>query len=122
MSAALRALAPSTFKPVAASRRPVQAVWLIALWLAGPGNLPLWQRIFALDDTLAHRFVLLAGLGVVVAAATAALLSLLAWPRVFRPAATALVLVAAFNTHFMWQYGTVIYPTTIANVVHTDAR
>ncbi len=122
MFAALRALAPSTSKPVASSRRPIQAVWLVALWLAGPGNLPLWQRIFALDDTLAQRFVLLAGLGLVVAAATAALLSLLAWPRVFRPAATALVLVAAFNTHFMWQYGAVIDPTMIANVVHTDAR
>ena len=105
-----------------AERRPVHAVWLVALWLAGPGNLPLWQRIFALDDTLAHRLVLLAGLGLVVAACTAALLSLLAWPRIFRPAATLLVLVAAFNTHFMWQYGVVIDPTMIANVVHTDAR
>jgi lipid A ethanolaminephosphotransferase len=107
---------------VAPVRRPIQAVWLIALWLAGPGNLPLWHRIFALDDTLAHRLALLAGLGFVVASATAALLSLLAWPRVFRPAATALVLVAAFNTHFMWQYGAVIDPTMITNVVHTDAR
>ena len=106
----------------ASARRPFHAVWLIALWLAGPGNLPLWQRILALDDTLAHRLTLLAGLGLLVASATAALLSLLAWPRVFRPAATALVLVAAFNTHFMWQYGAVIDPTMIANVVHTDAR
>jgi lipid A ethanolaminephosphotransferase len=104
------------------ARRPIQAVWLIALWLAGPGNLPLWQRIFALDDTLAHRLALLAGLGLVVASATAAMLSLLAWPRVFRPAATMLVLVAAFNTHFMWQYGVVIDPTMMANVAQTDAR
>jgi lipid A ethanolaminephosphotransferase len=100
----------------------MHAVWLIALWLAGPGNLPLWQRIFSLEETLGHRLVLLAGLGLIVLAATAALLSLLAWPRVFRPAATLLVLVAAFNTHFMWQYGVVIDPTMIANVVHTDAR
>ena len=103
-------------------RRPIHAVWPIALWLAGPGNLPLWQRIWALDDTLAHRLSLLLGLGLVVASATAALLSLLAWPRVLRPVATALVLVTAFNTHFMWQYGTVIDPTMMANVLHTDAR
>ena len=103
-------------------RRPMQAVWLIALWLAGPGNLPLWQRILALDDPLAHRLALLAGLGLVVASASAALLSLLAWPRIFRPAATLLVLVAAFNSHFMWQYGAVIDPTMLANVIHTDAR
>jgi lipid A ethanolaminephosphotransferase len=100
----------------------MQAVWLIALWLAGPGNLPLWQRILALDDPLAHRLALLAGLGLVVASASAALLSLLAWPRIFRPAATLLVLVAAFNSHFMWQYGAVIDPTMLANVIHTDAR
>jgi lipid A ethanolaminephosphotransferase len=106
----------------ATERRPVHAVWLISLWLAGPGNLPLWQRIFALDDTLAYRLVLLAGLGSVVAASTAALLSLLAWPRIFRPAATLLVLVAAFNTHFMWQYGVVMDPTMLANVAHTDVR
>lgn len=103
-------------------RRPMQAVWLIALWLAGPGNLPLWQRILALDDPLAHRLALLAGLGLVVVSASAALLSLLAWPRIFRPAATLLVLVAAFNSHFMWQYGAVIDPTMLANVIHTDAR
>ena len=124
MSAAFLSFAravPSSER-VAPVRRPFQVVWLIALWLAGPGNLPLWQRILALDDTLAHRLTLLAGLGLVVASATAALLSLLAWPCVFRPAATALVLVAAFNTHFMWQYGAVIDPTMIANVVHTDAR
>ena len=122
MPAASEALAPPLPNRSATARRPLHAVWLIALWLAGPGNLPLWQRILALDDTLAHRLTLLAGLGLVVASATAALLSLLAWPRVFRPAATALVLVTAFNSHFMWQYGVVIDPTMIANVVHTDAR
>lgn len=106
----------------APARRPAQAVWLIALWLAGPGNLPLWQRIVALDDTLAHRLALLAGLGLVVASASAALLSLLAWPRVLRPLASLLVLVAAFNSHFMWQYGAVIDPTMLANVIHTNAR
>ncbi len=124
MSAASLSFAPPVpFAAATASvRRPFHAVWLIALWLAGPGNLPLWQRIFALDDTLAHRLALLVGLGLVVTSATAALLSLLAWPRVFRPLASLLVLVTAFNTHFMWQYGAVIDPTMIANVVHTDAR
>ena len=115
-----RAVPPSP--AIASPRRVIEAVWLIALWLAGPGNLPLWQNIWALDDTLAHRLALLVGLGLVVASATAALLSLLAWPRVLRPAATLLILVAAFNTHFMWQYGAVIDPTMMANVVHTDAR
>jgi lipid A ethanolaminephosphotransferase len=108
--------------PADAGRRPVLVVWLIAFWLAGPGNLPLWQRIWTMDESISHRLVSIAGVGLVAAFAIVALLSLMAWPRVFRPVATALLLITAFNTHFMWQYGTVIDPTMLANVVHTDAR
>jgi len=108
--------------PAAPSRRPVVAVWLLALWLAVLGNLPLWQRIDALGGTPAQRGLLLAGMGLLVLGAVAAMLSLLAWPRIFRPVASLLVLVTAFNTHFMWQYGVVIDPTMLANVVQTDAR
>jgi lipid A ethanolaminephosphotransferase len=109
--------------PVPGTRtRPVVAVWGLALWLASMGNLPLWQRIDALGGSAAQRLALVIGLGLLIAAATAALLSLLAWPRVFRPVASALLLVAAFNTHFMWQYGVVIDPTMLANVLHTDVH
>lgn len=113
---ALRPSAPG------ARRRPLVAVWGLALWLAGMGNLPLWQRIDGLGGSPGQRLALMLGLGLLLAGALAALLSLLAWPRVFRPAASALLLIAAFNTHFMWQYGVVIDPTMLANVVHTDVR
>ena len=106
----------------AAGTRPLRVVWPLALWLTLVGNLPLWQRVAALGGSLIQQQVLLAGLALGVLGATAALLSLLAWPRVFRPLASLLVLVTAFNTHFMWQYGAVIDPTMLANVVHTDAR
>ena len=102
--------------------RPATAVWLLSLWLAVAGNLPLWLRVNELAGTTAQRLALLGGFGLVVVGITAALLSLLAWPRVFRPVATALVLVSAFNTHFMLQYGAVIDPTMLANVVQTDVR
>ncbi|WP_332743765.1 phosphoethanolamine transferase [Hydrogenophaga sp.] len=102
--------------------RPVHAVWLLSLWLAVAGNLPLWLRVDELAGTPAQRVALLGGFGLVVLGITAALLSLLAWPRVFRPVATVLVLVSAFNTHFMLQYGAVIDPTMLANVVQTDVR
>lgn len=108
--------------PAVLSRKPVVAVWLLALWLAVVGNLPLWQRIDGLGGSLTQRGMLLAGMGLMVFGAVAALLSLLAWPRIFRPVASLLVLVTAFNTHFMWQYGVVIDPTMLANVVQTDAR
>ena len=103
-------------------RRPVHGVWWLALWLAVVGNLPLWQRITDIATQPAQRALLLLVMGGLVLGATAALLSLLAWPRVFRPLATVLVLVSAFNTHFMWQYGVVIDPTMLANVAQTDAR
>ena len=102
--------------------RPAHAVWLLSLWLATAGNLPLWWRVSELAGTPAQRLALLGGFGLVVLGLTAALLSLLAWPRVFRPLATVLVLVSAFNTHFMWQYGAVIDPTMLANVAQTDVR
>jgi lipid A ethanolaminephosphotransferase len=104
------------------SWRPATSVWLLSFWLAVAGNLPLWLRVNELAGTTAQRLALLGGFGLVVVGVTAALLSLLAWPRVFRPVATALVLVSAFNTHFMLQYGAVIDPTMLANVVQTDVR
>ena len=102
--------------------RPATAVWWLSLWLAVAGNLPLWLRVNELAGTPVQRLALLGGFGLVVLGITAALLSLLAWPRVFRPVATVLVLVSAFNTHFMLQYGAVIDPTMVANIVQTDVR
>lgn len=108
--------------PAATGTRPLVAVWGLALWLASVGNLPLWQRIHALGGTPGQRLGLMLGLGLLLTGALVALLSLLIAARMFRPVATALVLVAAFNTHFMWQYGVVIDPTMLANVLHTDVR
>jgi len=109
----------STSRLLSALARPSPAwvVWPAALWLATVGNLPLWQRLWGMGVTAAVPALLLPVLGVL-----AALLSLLAWPRLLRPLASLLVVVSALNSHFMWQYGAVIDPTMMANVVHTDVR
>ena len=104
------------------ARRPLVAVWALALWLSVAGNVPLWERVGGLAGSPSQRLALFVGLGLLVAGATAAVLSLMAWPRVFRPVATVLALVSAFNTHFMHQYGAVIDPGMLANVVQTDVR
>ena len=109
-------------RPPDAFSRPAAAVWGLALWLASVGNLPLWQRIDALGGAPSQKLVLIAGLGAIIVAALVALLWLTMWTHVFRPVATALLLVAAFNTHFMWQYSVVIDPTMLSNVLHTDAH
>jgi lipid A ethanolaminephosphotransferase len=108
--------------PATQTTRPIVAVWGLALWLASVGNLPLWQRIDALGGAPAQRFALILGQGLVLVGAVAALFSLLAWPRVFRPVASVLLLTTAFSSYYMRQYGVVIDPTMMANVLHTDVR
>ncbi|MBQ0920031.1 phosphoethanolamine--lipid A transferase [Hydrogenophaga aromaticivorans] len=121
LSPALSALptqAPASINTPAV-RSPGQTVWLLALWLAGPGNLPLWQRMLSGGEVHWTAFM---GLGLMILGGTAALLSLLAWPRLLRPVASLLVVMAALNSHYMWQYGVVIDTTMLANALHTDAR
>ena len=104
------------------ARGPLTLLVVLSLWLAVPGNLPLWQRVAALTETADHRLGLMLTLGLVLVAGTLALLALCHWPRVFRPLATVLVLATAFNSHFMWQYGVVIDSTMMANVAQTNAN
>ena len=113
---------PAAVDAPATRRSARQVVWWLALWLAGPGNLPLWQRLWALTDTGAERTAALGSLGLLVLALTVATLSLLALPRLFRPLASLLVLLTAFSSHFMWQYGVVIDTTMLANVSQTDIQ
>jgi lipid A ethanolaminephosphotransferase len=96
---------------------------VLAVWLASVGNLALWRQLMALPEVTGGRGVLFGlGFGVWVAAVLTALLSLLAWPRVFKVAATVMLLMAAAATHFMLAYSAVIDPSMIVNVLHTDAR
>ena len=97
-------------------------IWALSLWLATVGNWPLWARLLTGDQTLLQRGGLALGLGLMVVGGTAALLWLVHWPRLYRPIASVLVLVTAFNSYFMWQYRAVIDSTMLANVMHTDAR
>lgn len=97
-------------------------VWWMALWMAGPGNLPLWQRLLSFDQTLSQRLVGVLGLALLIAGVTGTLLCVLNWPRVLRPVASLMLIVTALNAHYMWQYGVVIDPTMLANALHTDLR
>ncbi|MDO8906212.1 phosphoethanolamine transferase [Hydrogenophaga sp.] len=97
-------------------------VWWMTGWMAGPGNLPLWQRLFALDQSLGQRVGSILGLALLIAGITATLLCLLNWPRLLRPLASVMLIITAFSAHYMWQYGVVIDPTMLANALHTDVR
>jgi lipid A ethanolaminephosphotransferase len=105
------------------ARRPLTLVLLVGAWLAVVGNLPLWRTLWALPEFTGWRGLVFAcALAVWIGAALVALLSLLAWPRLFKALAVLLLLVAAASTYFMLQYGVVIDATMMANVAHTDPR
>ncbi len=104
-------------------RTPLALVLLVAGWLATVGNLPLWRAVWALPEHSGWRGVVFSvALALGIGAALVLVLSLLAWPRVFKVVAVALLVVAAVSTYFMLQYGVVIDATMMANVVNTDPR
>lgn len=103
--------------------RPLTQAWLAALWMGLLANWPLWQQLHALPDITGARGVIftLAFAGMVTAA-TGALLSLLAWPRVIKVLLVVLLLAAGALAHFIGSYGIVFDPTMVVNMVQTDVR
>jgi lipid A ethanolaminephosphotransferase len=96
---------------------------LAALWMAVFANWPLWRAIAALPEMASPRGALfIAGFAAAVAALTFALLALFSW----RWTATALIalflVAAACGAHFIGNYGIVIDPTMMVNVLQTDVR
>ena len=103
--------------------RPVWLLLLTSLWVATACNLPLWRelgRIPALDNPRGVLFAV--AFGVIIAALTCALLSLLAWRWTIKPAITLVLLSAAVGSYFMLSYGVVIDSTMMVNVLQTDPR
>ncbi|MEZ5647128.1 MAG: phosphoethanolamine--lipid A transferase [Burkholderiaceae bacterium] len=103
-----------------------RALWpdnlVLALWLTVAGNLPLWQSARAAVGEGSGHWLVIAAMAGIVASANFALLSLISWPRLYRPLASVLVLAAALGSHFMHSYGIVIDSSMLANVAATDVR
>lgn len=98
--------------------RPLTQVWLAALWMGLAANWPLWKQLQALS--LGPGFILaFAGM---VTAATGAVLSLLAWPRLIKGVLVFLLLAGAALAYFIGTYGIVFDPTMVVNMVQTDVR
>ncbi len=114
---------PSDFQAPAKRWSPLALSWLAALWMGGLANWPLWQRMLALPELQGARgwgFVLVFA-GIVISL-HAALLSTLAWPRIYKPVLVLCLLSAAAAAHFMGAYGTVMDPTMMVNVLQTDMK
>ncbi len=100
--------------------------WLVALsslWIAFFGNLALWQELSTALPLLNGRGVLLAlGIGGVIAAATAAFLSLFAWRWTLKPAIALCLLLVALSSHFMIHYHVLIDAPMVVNALQADPR
>ena len=106
--------------------RPLGALslWMVGCaWLATLGNLPLWREMGRLGQwQSATTWVLTLGLAVVIFSSTALLGVLLAWRRSVKPLLSLLLLLAAFASYYEWQFGVVIDPSMVTNVLQTDVR
>lgn len=103
--------------------RPLWLVVLASLWIATVCNVALWRELSRLPGLSGGQAVTISlSLALVIALATTALLSLLAWRWTLKPAVTVFLLSAAFGAYFMMAYGVVIDKTMMINTLQTDVR
>ena len=99
--------------------RPLTQAWLAALWMGLLANWPLWKQLQALPGIGTGFILAFAGM---ITAATGAVLSLLAWPRLIKAVLVVLLLSAGALAYFIGSYGIVFDPTMVVNLLQTDAR
>jgi lipid A ethanolaminephosphotransferase len=103
--------------------RPLWLVVMASLWIATVCNVALWRELARLPGLSAGQVAVISvALVLVIALATTALLSLLAWRWTLKPAITLFLLSAAFGAYFMMAYGVVIDKTMMVNTLQTDVR
>ncbi len=106
-----------------AGMRPLWLVVLASLWIATACNVALWRELSRLPGLSGGQALTISiALALVIALATTALLSLLAWRWTLKPAITLFLLSAAFGAYFMMAYGVVIDKTMMVNTLQTDVR
>jgi len=103
--------------------RPLWLVVLASIWIATVCNVALWRELSRLPGLSGGQAAVISvALVLVIALATTALLSLLAWRWTLKPAITLFLLSAAFGAYFMMAYGVVIDKTMMVNTLQTDLR
>ncbi|MDP2257393.1 MAG: phosphoethanolamine--lipid A transferase [Polaromonas sp.] len=107
----------------AAGVRQLWIVVLTSLWIATVCNVALWRALARLPGLSAGQAATISvALALVIALATAGLLSLLAWRWTLKPVVTLFLVSAAFGAYFMMAYGVVIDPNMMVNTLQTDLR
>lgn len=103
--------------------RQLWIVVLASLWIATVCNVALWRALANLPGlSTGQAATISVALALVIALATAGLLSLLAWRWTLKPVVTLFLVSAAFGAYFMMAYGVVIDPNMMVNTLQTDLR
>ena len=107
--------------PVRKAVNPLALILIAATWIATIGNIPLWLALSRIAELQSARgFCFAMSFAIVIAAATFALLSFVAWKRSLKAAIAFLFVLAAISGYFMLSYGIVIDRSMIANAMQTD--
>lgn len=115
----LAAITPSSLP----AKHPAWLVLLVSAWLATVCNVALWREVGSLSSSAGLRgWMFILAFGVIVAAGNVAVLSLLTWGRATKAVLVSFVLMAAFGSYFMLNYGIVIDSSMLINVLQTDVR
>ncbi len=102
---------------------PAWPILFISVWLATACNAALWREVTALPHGAGlHGWGFVLAFAIIVAAGNVAVLSLLAWGRATKWVLGSFVLMAAFGSYFMLNYGIVIDSSMLTNVLQTDVR
>jgi lipid A ethanolaminephosphotransferase len=122
----LDAAAGSGFANVRGALRSLP-VWvtlcLLSLWFTAVQNAPVYGEVARVaGPPAADNLAIYLGLTVLLLAVYNLTLGLLAWPWVFKPAVTLLLVAGAIVAYFMGHYGVVVDRVMIQNVLETDAR
>lgn len=109
----------SWFRPNPA--QPLTQCWMAAVWIGLVVNYPLWQKLMSLPEVTGARGALfIAAFAGMIAAATGACLSLLAWPKFGRGALALILVIAAAITFFIDTYSIVFDPPTVLLLARTS--
>lgn len=96
---------------------------LLAGFFLVTGGIPFWQKVMqALRPFDASDLVFMVSLVAVVFALNLLLLNLVAFPRVFKPAAILLIFINAAAFYFSMSYGVLVDTDMVRNVFETDAH
>lgn len=103
--------------------RPLWVVMLASFWIATVCNVALWRTLARLPDLSTGQVLTIsAALALVIALATAGLISLLAWRWTLKPVIILFCISAALGAYFMLTYNIVIDKTMMVNTLQTDVR